>query len=220
MVVSFLDNADQSQRKRVAQAAVSHVKTSALADQRTVLAARLRTWAADPSEQRAYWVRQLGDLGDHIEQYLADPDTDVRVCAALAPNLAESATATNIITAALADAADRGIAEPDLYTLSELIDAVVARVDDFERIAAPAQAIIRQADWTGFDTTWGPLLLAAFNTPYDEQTKLSSAQRDTLTAMVANPKIWNYQIGNSLLVFRRAGLPFDREACDRITEQL
>ncbi|RSN60578.1 hypothetical protein DMH01_14855 [Amycolatopsis sp. WAC 04182] len=220
MVVSFLDNADQSQRKRAVQAAVSHVKTSALADQRTALAARLRSWAADPSEQRAYWVRQLGELDNHTEQDLSDPDTDVRICTALAPSLAESATATNIIVAALADVADRGIPEPDLYTLSELIDAAIARVDDFERIAAPAQAIIRQADWTGFDTTWGPLLLAAFDTPYNEQTKLSTAQRDTLAALVVNPRIWNYQIGNSSLVFRRAGLPFDREACDRITEQL
>jgi hypothetical protein len=219
VVVSFLDNADPLLRKRAGTAAVSHVRTPALAYQRTVLAARLHTWANDPSEERAYWVRQLSELDDHTEQYLSDPDNDLRVCAALAPSLAGNATATNIIIDALARGADHGIANPDLYTLGELIDAAIDRIDDFELIAAPAQTIIRHEDWTGFDATWGPLLLAAFSTVYNDKTKLSAAQRDILAAMVANPRMWDHQNGSLSLVFRRAGLPFDRQACARIAEQ-
>ncbi|WP_439380949.1 hypothetical protein [Amycolatopsis lexingtonensis] len=215
VVAGFLDDADPALRKWAVLAAVSCVKTPALADRRAALAARLRRWADDPSEERALSVRQLGELGADTAAYLADPDHEVRVCAALAPH----ATATSVLIAALADAADHGVADPAPYTLSELIAVVLARVDDFALVAAPAGTIVRHADWTGFDTTWGPLLLAAFSTPYDEQAGLSATQRDILAAAVANPRLWDSRIGNSLLVFREAGLPFDRTACARIADR-
>ncbi|MBE1495508.1 hypothetical protein H4696_002608 [Amycolatopsis lexingtonensis] len=219
VVAGFLDDADPALRRWAVLAAVSCVKTPAPADRRAALAARLRRWADDPSEDRAQWVRQLGELGADTEPYLADPDHDVRVCAALAPRAAADATATSVLIAALADAADHGVADAAPYTLSELIAVVLARVDDFALIAAPAGTIVRHADWTGFDTTWGPLLLAAFSTPYDEQAGLSATQRDVLAAAVANARLWDSRIGNSLLVFRKAGLPFDRTACARIADR-
>ncbi|WP_280234349.1 hypothetical protein [Nocardia cyriacigeorgica] len=220
VVVGFLDHADRFVRKLAVHAAAAHVATSELAGQRPVLAARLRVWADDPSDERAYWVRRLGELGVDTEQYLTDPDPDVRVCAALAPRLADNPTATDIIVTALAHAADHGVTDPALYRLSELIAAALARVADFERIAAPAQTIIRHADWTGFDHTWGALLLAAFATPYDDHLEPSATQRRILTALVDNPRIWNYRSGNSLLAFRKAGLPFEREACARIAGEV
>lgn len=76
---------------------MSHVKT--LTDQRPALAARLRAWADDLSEERAFWVRQLSELDDDTERHLTDPDVEVRICAALAPNLADNATATDLIVA-------------------------------------------------------------------------------------------------------------------------
>jgi hypothetical protein len=216
VVARFLDNADLSVRKTATEAAISHVKTQPLADQRPVLAARLRTWVSQPTGDRAYWVQRLGDLGDDTQPLLTDPDPHVRVCAALAPSLADNDMATDIIIAALSHAADHGIANPKLYGFRELITAAIARTDDFHRIATPAATIIRHEDWTA---TWGPLLLAAFRTPYSEQRTLSATQRDILTALVANRRIWNYSNGNSALVFRQAGLPFQREACARIAKQ-
>ncbi|MBF6398400.1 hypothetical protein IU438_21690 [Nocardia cyriacigeorgica] len=220
VVVGFLDHHDRWVRKRAVEAAISHARTQVLAEQRPILAARLRIWADDPSEERAYWVRRLGELDIDTEQYLTDPDAEVRVCAALAPGLGDNPAATDIIVAALVHAADHGIADPALYRLGEIVAAALVRVADFERIAAPAETIIRHADWTGFDRTWGPLLLAAFDTPYDEHIEPSATQRRILTALVDNPLVWNHRIGNSLSVFRRAGLPFEREACARIAGEV
>ncbi|NBH09833.1 hypothetical protein [Amycolatopsis sp. SID8362] len=213
VVAGFLDDADPALRKQAVQAAVLCARTPELADRRAALADRLRRWAADPAEDRAQWVRRLGELGVDTGPYLADPDHDVRVCAALAPCVADHATATRTVIAALSD---YGAADPRHYTLSELVAAALARAEDFELLAGPARTIIRHADWTGFDTTWGPLLLAAFNTPYDDRAELSATQRDILAAAVANDRLWDRRSGDSLLVFRRAGLPFDRAACARI----
>jgi hypothetical protein len=240
VVLSFLEDSDPSVRKTALDAAVSHVNTRVLAEEKPLLAARLRTWANEPSEDRAFFVRCLGELGDDTQHFLSDPSTKVRVCAALAPAAADNDMATDIIIAALSREADhlrntagnhgatldplveflleRDVGSTDLCTLGELVKAVTARVDDFRRIAEPATTIVRSASWAGFDTTWGPLLLAAFRTPYNQRTSLSAEQRDVLAALVANPGIWDYTNGSSSLVFRRAGLPFQRETCARIAQ--
>ncbi|HEY1572940.1 MAG TPA: hypothetical protein VGG05_16480 [Pseudonocardiaceae bacterium] len=139
--------------------------------------------AADTAEHSADpYCDKLSELDDDTRRYLADPDPEVRVCAALAPNLADDATATDIIVTAL----DNGVTNPELYRLATLITLAIARVGDVARIAAPARAIIRDAEWTGFHDTWGPLLLAAFRTPHHDGTALSDVQRDILAAVVAN----------------------------------
>ncbi|WP_410652817.1 hypothetical protein [Amycolatopsis sp. cmx-4-54] len=85
VVLSFLENSDSSVRKTALGAAISHVNTRVLADEKPLLTARLRTWADEPSQDRAFWVRCLGELGDDTQHFLSDPSTKVRVCAALAP---------------------------------------------------------------------------------------------------------------------------------------
>ncbi|MEV0335727.1 hypothetical protein [Nocardia sp. NPDC050717] len=219
VVVGFLDHAEPAVRERAVYAAVSSVKTPAPAQQRPVLAARLHTRAKADTAERAWWVRRLSDLDDATEQYLTDPDPAVRVCAALAACLADNAAATETIVAALTHAADHGLDHRAPYRLGELIGAALVRVDRFERIAAPAQAIIRDADWTGFGSTWGPLLLAPFDPPCDHRGHLSRTQRDILAAAVANPRLWNPRNGSCSLVFQRAGLPFHRESCARIVAE-
>lgn len=214
VVTGFLDHADGPLREQAVHAAVAQVKTPALAEHRPALAARLHARAEADTAERAWWVRRLSDL-DAAEQYLADPDLAVRACAALAAGLADDARATDVIVGALSHAAEHGLAERAPYRLDELIGAAVGRVD-FDRIAVSASAIIRDADWTGFGSTWGPLVLAAFDPPYDNRHSLSPTRRDILAAAVANPRIWNPRNGSCSLVFRRSGLPLDRESCARI----
>lgn len=216
MLVGFLGHAETSVREHAIRAAVSQVKTPALSEQRAVLVARLHAWAQADTAERAWWVRHLSDLDGATGRYLADPDPAVRTCAALAAGLADNAAATDVLCTALTHAADHGLADRLPYRLGELIGAAIARVDDFERLAAPARAIIRDADWTGFASTWGPLLLAAFDPPYDDRRGLSRTQRDVLAAAIANPRLWNPRNGSCSLVFQRAGLPFHRESCARI----
>lgn len=202
--------------------------------------ARLRAWVDESSVNRAFWVRCLGELDDDIQPFLTHPDKDVRVCAALAPSVAHSETATEIIVDALSDEAERmsraGAPEPDdepvdrlqqyatarwiagaqLYSLADPVSAALARAG-FLRIAEPATTIIRHADWTGCDTTWGPLVRAAF--PTRRHTNLPDVERDVVAALVANPGIWDYKNANVSGVFKDAGLPFQREACARIAQE-
>jgi len=102
------------------------------------------------------------------------------------------------------------------YSLAELVAAAVARVDDFDRIAAAAAGIVRIASWTGFDRTWGPLVHRAFPTPYRAGTPLTDAQRLILGALIDNPHLWYPTNGSVALVFKHAGLPHDRGQCQHI----
>ncbi|HEX6354102.1 hypothetical protein [Actinophytocola sp.] len=250
VVFSFLDNEDPRLRNTAGEAAVSHVKTLALAEEKPVVIALLRRWADHLPTNRARWVLRLGELGDDIQWFLTHPDTDVRVCAALAESVAHSETATDIIITALSDEADRlrqaGTPEPDdgpvdsleeyatavweastrLYSLADLVSAALARAG-FHRIAEPAMTIIRHSNWTLVDTTWGPLVRAAFPThrrrrrrrAVERPVGLSAVQRDVVAALVANPRIWDYQNGNVSSVFMDAGLPFERETCAQIARE-
>jgi hypothetical protein len=108
------------------------------------------------------------------------------------------------------------IASTQLYSLADLVSTALARAG-FLRIAEPATTIIRHADWTGFNTTWGPLVRAAF--PTRRQTNPPDVRRDVVAALVGNPGIWDYKNGSVSLVFKDAGLPFQREACARIAQE-
>ncbi|HEX5120758.1 MAG TPA: hypothetical protein VFW65_36715 [Pseudonocardiaceae bacterium] len=137
VVAGFLSHADRSVRKKAVDAAVSHVKT--LTDQRPALAARLHAWANDPSEERAFWVRQLSELDDDTERYLTDPTW-------------------------------RCASAPRWHPTSR---------------TTPQRPTSSSPRWTATSST---------------------------RSMVANPRIWNNEVGNSPQVFRQAGLPFDRAA--------
>jgi hypothetical protein len=215
LLVRLLDDPGSTVRKAAVLALVAHVETRALADKRSDLIALLSGWTSTPSDDRALWVRLTGEMGGDTRPFLDDSDEQVRICAALAPNLASNDSATDIIVSALAKMADDPVLYPGLYGIETLIEAALGRVD-IERIVEPAATIVRRANKMGFWTTWGPLLLAAFPVPYGRMTALSPAQREILSAVVANTRIWDYTIANSGLVFRQAGLPFDRVACAQI----
>jgi hypothetical protein len=230
-VSAFIDVDNPELRRGAIAAAVAHARTSVLAGQRPVLIALLRQ-RADGGEHRPWYVRHMADLGEDVTDLLDDADTEVRVTAALAPCAAGRADATDIIVAALGRAASPAAdvlehADPLMtyamsfvdtdawrgYSLTELVTAALARVDDFDRIAAAAAGIVRTASWTGFDRTWGPLVRRAFSTPYRAGTPLTGPQRMVLRALIDNRHLWYPSNGSVALVFKQAGLPHDRERC-------
>jgi hypothetical protein len=224
VVRRFLDAPDLSMRRTAVGAVISHVWTRRLAHHQPALTARLMEWARTRGEERVYWVGELARLGENTEEFLADESVHVQVAAALSPALEKNTAATGIIVEALSRAAEDGAPGPltlsphELYSLSHLIKAAIARVEDLQRIAMPAAAIARRGSQVGFDTTWGPLMRAIFRPPHSDGAGLTPLQRDFLAALVENPKIWAYTCGNTERLFKDVGLPFNREACARVAD--
>jgi hypothetical protein len=238
----YVDAENADLRTTAITAAVSYARCAPLLDRRPALGTLLRRRIAD-GEKRGWYVAQLVALGERVAGYLDDADFDVRVTAALAPQLAEHPDATEILIAGLVHAAaGTGPAGPVFpvapasdplleyansfldpnpwrgYSLAELIAAVIGRVRDFERIAEPAAQLVRTASWTGADRTWGPLARAAFQPGYRAGRPLTRAQRLILGALLDNPDLWAPNDGNATLVFKQAGLPRDRDRCRHILD--
>jgi hypothetical protein len=241
-VYAYVDAEDPDLRTTATTAAVSYARCAPLRDQRPVLGGLLRRRIAD-GEKRAWYVAKLTAIGARVTDYLDDPEFDVRVTAALAPEMADRADGTEILIAGLAHAAaDTGPAGANFpvpragdalldyansfidpnpwrgYSLAELITALIGRVRDFERIAEPAAQPVRVASWTGADRTWGPLVRAAFQPAYRAGVALTRAQRLMLRALLDNPNLWAPNDGNATLVFKQAGLPRDRDQCRQILD--
>jgi hypothetical protein len=215
VVMRFLDAPDLPMRINATEAALSHVGLGMFAEQRSVLARRLLAFAHKEPEHRAMWVRMLGEAGIYTEGFLTDPDVHVRVSAALAPSLANNDLATEIIVEGLFHAVEHGVVDPWLYSLKSLVSEAIARVNDLQRIAAPAATIASREYWA----VWEPLFLTIFRPRYRKGVKLSSLQRDFLAGLIENSPTWNYKDGNVELLFLKTGLPFQREACIRIVEE-
>ncbi|MEJ3749998.1 hypothetical protein WEI85_42890 [Actinomycetes bacterium KLBMP 9797] len=168
-------------------------------------------------DERAALALAIGELGLEPRAYLDDPHPGVRACAALAPALADDPTATDEILAALADpaATDNWFTHrpPQLRTRIRfaLVAAAVARVDDPDRLLPAGLAIAPIASRYSVSDDWGPLLLALF--AGRASGPLSPAQRRYLGALVDNVDLWDPSHGNAHVVFREAGLPYDRAAC-------
>lgn len=169
------------------------------------------------SDERAALVLAMGELGLKPLAYLDDPHPGVRACAALAPGLADDEAATAEILAALRDPA----ATDDWFTRRPpqlgmrmrftLVAAAIDRIEDTARLLPAALAIAAIAHRHTVDHDWGPLLRAFFadytgGSPTDIHTGY-------LAALVDNPDLWDPRHGNAGLVFRGAGLPYDRDTC-------
>jgi len=186
-VYAYVDAEDPDLRTTATAAAVSYARCAPLRDQRPVLGGLLRRRIVD-GEKRAWYVAKLIAIGGRVTDYLDDPEFDVRVTAALAPEMADRADGTEILVAGLVHAAaDTGPAGANLpvppagdalleyansfidpnpwrgYSLAELIAALIGRVRDFERIAEPAAQLVRTASWTGADRTWVHWYARRFN---------------------------------------------------------
>jgi len=181
-----------------------------LADRREALAALiLERSARDPGPQEP-WVFCLGHLGVDLRHLLFDPDPAVRLRAALSHE--DEPRSQELILAGLNEPPPQG-----LYQV-ELIAAAIRIASDFDMIAAAACELARQASWTGFDDGWGALVGFAFPDPYSQRRPLTNAQRELVRALVANDdkELWNPKNGSCGLVFRRAGLTHDRDACRQL----
>jgi len=220
--------ADPDPRVRTAAAHAATACCLAMGEtlrQREGLGQRLAGLAADAGgpDERAAMVLCLGELGLEPRQYLADPHPGVRACAALAPALADDASATAEILAALEDplACQGWFTEPLPFKPGLirfwLVAAAIERVDEFERLLPAALAVARVAGKYTVNSDWGRLLQAAFPGPEPVSGPLPAAQRRYLRALVGNEELWDPRYGNASLMFRDAGVPYDREACRALT---
>ena len=210
----------QIRRVRSAAAEASTACCRVLGRSSHSLAEELSALAASAGpDERAGLVLAIGELGLMTREYLTDPHPGVRACAALAPAMATDDAATTEILAGLADpaACDGWFTDqpPQLRFRIRfaLVAAAVERVDEFERLVPAALAIARVASKYTVDFDWGRLLLAAFKGGAPDADALSEPQRRYLAALVDNPDLWDPRHGNAYLIFNRAGLPYDRQAC-------
>jgi hypothetical protein len=98
-----------------------------------------------------------------------------------------------------------------------VVARLVERVTEFERLAGAAEAVAAVTSKYCVDFDWGPLLAAAF--PDGSGVVKSEAQRRFLGALVKNAELWDPRLGNAFKWFRKAGLPYDRQACaERVRE--
>jgi HEAT repeat len=216
--MSMLSDPDPRVRSAAAEASTACCRVlgrspQSLADELSALVA-----SAGPDE-RASLVLAIGELGTVTREYLTDPHPGVRACAALAPAMANDDAATTEILAGLADpaACDSWFTDqpPQLRFRIRfaLVAAAVERVDEFERLLPAALAIAGVASKYTVDFDWGRLLLTAFKGGTPDADALSEPQRRYLAALVDNPDLWDPQNGNASLIFQRAGLPYDQQAC-------
>lgn len=199
--------------------AATLAKTDALRSHTEDVESRLLALAraAQNGDERGAHVLALGDLGFAPVAFLEDPSPAVRMCAALAPGLAADPAAVAELIRALESAAsidDWFTERPPQFSMRPrftVIDRLVERVKDFERLVPAAEAVIRVTWNHGVDFDWGPLLVAAF--PDGSGTIRTEAQRRFLLALVAKAELWDPTCGNAYKWFKQAGLPYDRRLC-------
>ena len=207
-------------RACAAMGAVTLARTEALADHVSAVEERLLALAesAEDADERSAHVMALGDLGYLPLEFLDDPSPAVRMCAALAPGLADDAAALDELLGAMehhAGEVDHWFEEtppqfawrPRFSVVARLVDQVA----EFDRLVGAAVTVVGVSSSFCVDFDWGPLLAAAF--PDGDGRVRTEAQRRFLAAMVDNEDLWDPTLGNAMRWFDEAGLPNDREAC-------
>ncbi len=220
----FLDDFDEAVRTYALEAAVRLSGHAELAHERPWIISRLEASVAASSDprQRAVAARLIGMSGGASHVLLDDEHPGVRACAALAPALADDPRATAEIFSALQDpaTADRWFTPhlpgQDGWLRFDLLQAALARVADFETLLPAALAIAKVGDPLTVDFDLGPLLSAAFPTPYEDGRPLSHAQAAFLNALIDLEVLWDRRSVNVAICLHRVGLPHDRDACRHI----
>ncbi len=189
---------------------------------RSALAAEIEATLAIDEDvwERAAAARLLIMLEVTPGALLLDEHPGVRACAALSPGNTDNPLATQAILEALLVPNDIdnwfGLTLPGRggRLRFELIEAAVQRVRDFDRLLPVALAVfdaIRPGRIFTFNEDIGPFLDLAFTSPYSSGESLTVAQRRYLSVLVEREDIWNDTV--PVPWFKRAGLPYDREAC-------
>jgi hypothetical protein len=218
-----LDHADPRVRMSAANALRLLLRHAELAPRRRQVRAYLMEIADHAgTDERAACMITIGQLGGQPREFLTDLHPAVRACAALAPALADDPIATQEILNALQNpaAVDGWFHLPlpqfEVHVRFALVEAALARVDDFAALLPAARAVAKVASKYTVDRDWGPLLTAAFPAPVDDCRGLTEPQRSYLQALVANDDLWDRRYGSPAHWFDRAGLPYDREICARL----
>jgi hypothetical protein len=217
-----LDHSSPRVRVCAAMGAVTLAETESLRSHATGLESRLLALAraARNSDERSAHVLALGDLGYSPTVFLEDPSPAVRMCAALAPSLATNSAAINELLKALeqhaGDIDEWFVDKPPQFPMRPrfpVVARLVQQVKDFDRLVDAAIALVAVTAKFCVDFDWGPLLTAAFSD--GSGIVKTGAQRRFLGALVQKTELWDSTFGNASLWFKKAGLPYDRQACAR-----
>ncbi len=202
---------------------VKLVKIEALTSYAPTILSRLLVAAgtAQDTDELSAIVLALGELGYSPREFMQHASPAVRLCAALAPSLANDPAAINELVSAVRQHAGEidtwFVNKPPQFPMQPRF-AVVARlvqqVKDFDQLVDAAVAIVAITSKYCVDADWGHLLVAAF--PDGSGTVTTESQRKFLTALVNKSELWDRTWGNAYGWFRQAGLPYDRQACARI----
>ncbi|MDH6679416.1 hypothetical protein M2284_003638 [Rhodococcus sp. LBL1] len=189
------------------------------------VAAALGSFADSATERddRAVAVLALGTVGADVSGWLADADPAIRACAAL--HLPRSGQAAEELVRALTrpDEVDQWFErKPSSFPMHvrfTLLNSLLRRETSFAAILPAAVALAQVATPYTADNDWGPLLHAAFPevefVPGEYPSapeNIGAPQRQFLSALVANERLWETNVGNARLALMRVGLPYDREA--------
>ncbi|CAM2847215.1 HEAT repeat-containing protein [Prescottella defluvii] len=189
------------------------------------VAAALSVFADSATERddRAATVLALGIVGADVSGWLTDADPAIRACAAL--HLPSSGQAAEELVRALTrpqeadEWFERKPSSFPMHVRFTLLHSLLQRDTPFAAIVPAAVAIVQLSTPYTADNDWGPLLRAAF--PEVEfvpgeyppaPADIDAPQRQFLTALVENEKLWGTNIGNAGLALMRVGLPYDRDA--------
>jgi hypothetical protein len=164
---------------------------------------------------RASMVLGLAELDGPTEQWMHHPQLRMRMCAALAPRLAEDAEAIRVLRSASLNpsALDRAFGDFRLHQLPwpnlAVAEALCDRVQDFDTLLDSATAAVAYTGVVGDGVLCEPYLRKAFpqGLPHggtDEQRALARAIADHDSAW-RDDKKW-------ATTFVRTNLPADREA--------
>jgi hypothetical protein len=220
VMLEGLSNPEPRVRACAAMGAAKLVQSGPMQSYRNEVESRLMEMArtADTDERSAH-VLALGECGISPRAFLSDPSPAVRMCAALAPSLATDPTALAELIEALkhAHSIDSWFVErPPQFSMRPrfaVVKRIVEQVTEFERLVDAAVAVAGITSKYCVDNDWGPLLAAAF--PDGKGIVTSEAQRRFLGALVKKAELWDRTNGNAYKWFERAGLPYDRLACEK-----
>ncbi|AGL17556.1 hypothetical protein L083_4046 [Actinoplanes sp. N902-109] len=164
-------------------------------------------------QYRASMLIGLGELGAATSEWLTDPELAVKVCAALAPGLAEDQTATQVLRTASLDPAalDASLAGMHLHQVPQhhhtVAEALCHRVEAFEPLLD--SAITAVAYETPGGVSAEPYLRKAF--PHGLPIHGTTAQQTLARAIAAHDRAWQSD-KRWTQALSRTGLPVEREA--------
>jgi hypothetical protein len=203
VMLEELTNASPRVRACAAMGAVTLAKSESLRGYAKDIESRLLdlAQAAQDTDERSAHVLALGDLGYSPIAFLADHSPAVRMCVALAPSLADNPVALGELLDALEHHAgeidDWFVEKPPQFAMRArfpVVARLIQEVKDFDRLANAAIAVV------GVIKT--------------------QAQRQFLSTLVRKTELWDPTFGNAFKWFKQAGLPYERESCARLTEQV